>query len=298
MVDLAFILQVTIMGLAFGAIYSLVSIGINMTYGVMKLINWAQGAFFMIGGYFQYYIIIGLIGRDFWWLAIPFAGIITGLVGVVCQILLLGDIVWEGEVKRRVDYATLVTIGISITFTYSAMLLAGPFTHTPGDYIAVVFLGDIPLSGNRIVALGGSILVMFLLYIFLTRTWTGKALMATAQNRVMAQVAGVRTQRMDTLAFFLSSGLAGLAGALLAPVYWVYPTAGNGVLIKGYIVIIIGGIGSLIGSVVAGFGLGLVEAFGAMFLDPGYQPLYGLLLLIIVLLSKPTGLFGEKERQV
>ncbi|MHA2066825.1 MAG: ABC transporter permease subunit, partial [Candidatus Thorarchaeota archaeon] len=144
MVDLNFVLQVTTMALAMGAIYSLVSIGINMTYGVMKLINWAQGAFFMVGGYFQYYLIIGLLGREFWWIAIPIAGIMTGLVGVVVQLLLLGDIVWEGEVRRRVDYATLVTIGISITFTYSAALLAGPFTHTPGDYISVIFLGEIP----------------------------------------------------------------------------------------------------------------------------------------------------------
>jgi len=131
----------------------------------------------------------------------------------------------------------------------------------------------------------------------LRKTWYGLALRAAAQSRIGAQTAGVNILRLDQVAFGIGVALAGVAGALLAPVFQVFPTDGAVTTVKGFEIIVIGGLGSIPGALIAGVLLGIVESLGAAFISSPYQNVYGFLLVLVILLVRPNGLFGERARQ-
>jgi branched-chain amino acid transport system permease protein len=158
-------------------------------------------------------------------------------------------------------------------------------------------LGPLPESGARLAAFLCALATIALFYLFLKQTWLGLAMRATAQSRVGAQTAGVNVLRLDQIAFGIGVGLAGLAGALLAPVFLVFPTSGVVTTVKGFEIVVIGGLGSIPGALIAGVLLGVVESLGAAFVAAPYQNVYGFLLVVLVLLVRPTGLFGERIRQ-
>ena len=159
-------------------------------------------------------------------------------------------------------------------------------------------LGPLPISGNRFVALIATLLLLALFAVVIKRTWVGRALRGSAQNRVGIQTAGIDVLRLDMVAFGVGVALAAAAGALLAPDFLVYPENGAISTFKGFEIIVIGGLGSLLGSIVGGVLLGVIEALGSVFLSAAYKDLYGFLLLLILLVFRPTGLFGERERTV
>jgi branched-chain amino acid transport system permease protein len=142
-----------------------------------------------------------------------------------------------------------------------------------------------------------ALLAISLFYLLLKRSWWGLALRAAAQSRIGVQTAGVDVFRLDQIAFGIGVGLAGIAGALLAPVFLVYPSNGVVTTVKGFEIIVIGGLGSIPGALIAGVLLGVVESLGAAFVASAYQNVYGFLLVLLVLAFRPTGLFGERVRQ-
>ena len=295
--DLTLASQYVLAGLVIGAIYSLMALGITFIYSIMKMINWAMGEFFMIGSYVQYALIVSVLGRDRWWLAVPLAMGSVFLLGVVIQRVLLRPM-YVGVIERRDEYATIVTIALMVFFRNLAIVVGGPNQYAPPDYARPVTLGTLPLSGNRFVALAGTALLLGLFLLVIKTTWIGRALRGAAQNRVGIQTAGVDVLRLDMIAFGVGVALAAGAGALLAPDFLVYPENGAISTFKGFEIIVIGGLGSIAGSLVGGLLLGLIEALGSVFLSAAYKDLYGFLLLIALLVFRPTGLFGERERTV
>jgi branched-chain amino acid transport system permease protein len=295
--DLTLASQYVLAGLVIGAIYSLMALGITFIYSIMKMINWAMGEFFMIGSYVQYALIVGVLGRDRWWLAVPLAMGSVFLLGVVIQRVLLRPM-YVGVIERRDEYATIVTIALMVFFRNLAIVVGGPNQYAPPDYARPVTLGTLPLSGNRFVALVGTALLLGLFLLVIKTTWIGRALRGAAQNRVGIQTAGVDVLRLDMIAFGVGVALAAGAGALLAPDFLVYPENGAISTFKGFEIIVIGGLGSVAGSLVGGLLLGVIEALGSVFLSAAYKDLYGFLLLIALLVFRPTGLFGERERSV
>ena len=251
----------------------------------------------MIGSYVQYVLIVTVFGGARWWLALPVAMGSVFLLGLVIQRLLLRPM-YVGVIERRDEYATIVTIALMILFRNLAIVLGGPNQYAPPDYARPVTLGTLPLSGNRFVALIGTAVLLGLFLLVIKTTWIGRALRGAAQNRVGIQTAGVDVLRLDMLAFGVGVALAAAAGALLAPDFLVYPENGAISTFKGFEIIVIGGLGSIMGSVVGGLLLGVIEALGSVFLSPAYKDLYGFVLLIALLAVRPTGLFGERERTV
>jgi branched-chain amino acid transport system permease protein len=160
-----------------------------------------------------------------------------------------------------------------------------------------VMLGPLPESGARFAAFLAALAAIALFTLLLKRTWLGLALRAASQSRVGAQTSGVDVLSLDKLAFGIGVGLAGLAGALLAPVFMVYPTDGVVTTTKGFEIIVIGGLGSVPGALIAGVALGIAESLGATFIASAYQNAYGFVLLLLVLALRPSGLFGERLRQ-
>src|SRR5262244_784636 len=295
--DLTLLVQYVLSGVVIGVIYSLMALGITFIYSIMKMINWSMGEFYMIGSYVQYMLLATLLGPDKWYVALPIAMGIVFCLGLVTQRFLLRPM-FVGGLERRDEYATIVTIALMIFFRNLAIVLGGPNQYAPPDYARPVTLGTLPLSGNRFVALVGTVVLLALFFLAIKETWIGRALRGAAQNRVGIQTAGVDVLRLDMLAFGVGVALAAAAGALLAPDFLVYPENGAITTFKGFEIIVIGGLGSLLGSVVGGLLLGLIEALGSVFLSPAYKDLYGFLLLLGLLAFRPTGLFGERERTV
>jgi branched-chain amino acid transport system permease protein len=294
-VDAVLVSQYVLAGIVIGVIYSLMALGITFIYSVMKMINWAMGEFFMIGSYVQYALIVTVVGPTRWWLALPVAMASVFLLGLVVQRVLLRPM-FVGGIERRDEYATIVTIAMMVFFRNLAIVLGGPNQYAPPDYARPVTLGTLPISGNRFVALVGTVVLLGLFFLVIKKTWTGRALRGAAQNRVGIQTAGVDVLRLDMVAFGVGVALAAAAGALLAPDFLVYPENGAISTFKGFEIIVIGGLGSILGSVVAGVLLGVIEALGSVFISAAYKDLYGFLLLIALLVFRPTGLFGERER--
>ncbi|HTG09691.1 MAG TPA: branched-chain amino acid ABC transporter permease [Candidatus Eisenbacteria bacterium] len=295
--DFHLLSQYLLSGIVIGVIYSLMALGITFIYSVMKMINWSMGEFYMIGSYVQYALLASFLGWDRWYLALPLAMASVFVLGLVVQRFLLRPM-YVGGVERRDEYATVMTIALMVLFRNLAIVLGGPNQYSPRDYAKPTTLLTLPLSGNRFVALIGAMVLLGLFYLLVTRTWVGRALRGAAQNRVGIQTAGIDVLRLDMLAFGVGVAMAAAAGALLAPDFLVYPENGAISTFKGFEIIVIGGLGSILGSVVGGVLLGVIEALGSVFISPAYKDLYGFLLLIALLVLRPTGLFGERERTV
>jgi branched-chain amino acid transport system permease protein len=296
-VDAYLLSQYVLSGLVIGLIYSLMAMGITFIYGIRKMINWSMGEFYMVGSYVQYALLASVLGWDQWWLALPLAMASVFVLGVVVQRFLLRPM-YAGGVERRDEYATIVTIALMVLFRNLAIVLGGPNQYSPKDYARPTSILTLPISGNRMVALLAAVALLLLFYVLTRKTALGRAFRGAAQNRVGIQTAGVDVLRLDMLAFGVGVALAAAAGALLAPDFLVYPENGAISTFKGFEIIVIGGLGSLMGSVVGGLLLGLIEALGSVFLSPAYKDLYGFVLLIALLAFRPTGLFGERERTV
>jgi len=291
--------QVIVVGLLMGAVYSLMALGITFIASIMKLINWSMGEFYMLGSYLQYQLILRLLGPGLWWLALPISAVTVFALGLVLQRVLLAPMFTRSE-GSRFEYATIVTIALSVLFQNIAVWAAGPTQNRPPDYLPTFILASLglALNGSRLAAAIGALAILVAFWYFVRRTTLGLAFLGTAQNRLGAQTAGISIQRIDMLAFGIGVALAAAAGALLAPIFLVYPTDGATAAVKGFEIIVIGGLGSLAGAVVAGFALAIVESFGSVFISPSYQDLYGFAFLLAFLVVRPQGLFGERERHV
>ncbi len=288
--------QALIAGVVIGVIYALMALGITFIYSIVKMINWSMGEFYMIGSYAQYFIVVYVLGPDLWYVAAVLSAAAVFLAGWLIEPILIKPM-FTGGIERRDDYATVVTIALLLLLRNLATALSGPYQRTPGTNLPSVMLGPLPESGARFAAFLCALAAIALFYLLLKRSWLGLALRAASQSRVGAQTSGVDVLSLDRIAFGIGVGLAGLAGALLAPVFMVYPTDGVVTTTKGFEIIVIGGLGSIPGALIAGVALGIAESLGATFIASAYQNAYGFVLLLLVLALRPSGLFGERLRQ-
>lgn len=289
------LLNFVIAGIMIGTLYALMAMGITFIYSIMKMVNWSMGEFYMLGSYAQWALVTFLLGTRFWYLGIVGSMILLFIVGLIVQRILIRPMFSTG-MERKDEYGTVVTIALALFLRNLMTYLSGPDTRTPGKYLERVNLFGLPMSGDRFVAFIGALIIIGLFYVLLRYTWIGLAFRAGAQNRVGVQTAGLDILRLDQMAFAIGIVLAAVAGALLAPVFLVYPENGAVTTMKGFEIIIIGGMGSLPGAALGGLLLGLTESLGSVFIGSSLRNVYGFVLLLIILIVKPTGLFGERER--
>jgi branched-chain amino acid transport system permease protein len=287
-------------GLVMGIIYALMALGLTMIFSILNVINFAHGEFYMLGGYASYLILERVTGIHPL-LIVPIAGLLVAIIGVVFELLFLRPM-HQDQIERPAEYAVLVTFGFSFFALNMALALFGPYPHSPPSFFeGSLRIGSvISISNDRVAASVLSLILMGLLALVMNRTWIGKALRAVSQDKQAAAVVGINSDVMNTIAFGLGVGLAGISGALLAPIFSVTPDVGSVPSIRSYIIIVLGGMGSLPGSILGGLLIGLVESFGAgYFPDPSralnYKTVFGLLIFVLVLLFRPRGFFGRKE---
>ncbi|MDW8360642.1 MAG: branched-chain amino acid ABC transporter permease, partial [Candidatus Caldarchaeum sp.] len=259
-------------------------LGISFIYGVMRMINWAMGEFYMLAGYIQL-VFVAVLGHQLWPLAVPLSLAVLFVIGWFTQRFGLKPM-FTAIGERREEYVVIVTIAISVLLKNLMVAIAGPYIYKVPDYLPSLSVNGLVLSGNRLAAAAVASIAMVLFAVMLKYTWVGYALRSTAQNRFAAQTLGVDVWRVDNYAFGVGITLAGVAGVMLAPVFLVYPESGVVPAIKGFVILVIGGLGSLVGSLVGGLLLGLSESIGTALLDPKYREVYGFLIMIAVLLLR------------
>lgn len=296
---LALVEQV-INGLIISIFYALAALGLSIIFGVLKIVNFAHGELYMLGG-FVYFVVASLLGLPpVVALILAFAALF--LMGMAVERLLI-DPVYQGKVERVDEYAIMITFGLAILLQNLMLSIFGPWTKRPeAIFHGRVEIGQLIIGGDRLAAAGvGIVVIGFVLYL-LRYTWAGKAMRAVSQDRETASVVGVNAKLTGTLAFGLGSALAGIAGALIGPVFLVYPTMGVIPAIKAYVIVVLGGLGSIPGAIVGALVLGQVENLLTVLIPDttralAYKDAYGLLLLILVLVLRPQGLFGERVRR-
>ncbi len=287
-------------GLIYGCFYALMAVGLAMIFGVLKIVNFAHGEFFMIGAYT--YVLVALKLGVSPWLALPCAALAGALLGWLVERLLMRPL-YQGYGSwglMKDEYAVVVTFGLSLLLVNLVDKIVGPYSFRGPALIDVsrFALGPIMLTGQKAIAAVVSILLMIGLALFIKRSVWGKQIQAVAQNRLGASLAGIDATRTTSLIFVISGVLAALSGALLAPLVNPSPDIGAFPAVKSYVIIVLGGMGSIWGAMLAALILGVSEAFFSVYISYQYRDAFGLIILVLVLLFRPQGLFGEKGRQV
>lgn len=285
------LLQHLLNALILGSTYALLGIGLTFIFGIMRVVNFAHGEFYTFGAYMVYLFSVTL-GLNF---------LLSIMVAIFLGIVLGGAVEWLLLRKHRgadIDTTMLIMIGAWIIMQNTEQLIWSgvaksipmPFPEEP------LAFGGVSVAWSRLFVFAVAIILIVGAQLLIQRTRLGKAMRATFQDRDTASLMGININGIYLATFALGSGLAAAAGALLGPIFIVIPTMGNLAVIKAFAIVILGGLGNMKGAALGGFVLALVEEFGAGYISSGYRDAMGFLLIILVLMVKPTGLFARTER--
>lgn len=283
------IYQQIISGLINGSVYASVAVGIVMIYKATEIVNFAQGESFMLGAYFAYFFYANL--HLPYAISLFFSVLLVGFAGVILERIALRPLV-----KRRVHIASIfmVTLAISSSLKSANRLISGEFEKPFPPAFSPTPLNIYGTFVNRqqLLVLGSTFLIMIILAIFFKWSKLGKAMRGTSTNRFLALLSGISVQRIFSLTWFVTSILGALSGVLLAPIILIYPDMGV-IIVKSIAAAIIGGLNSLPGAVLGGIIIGLSENIGGAYISTSFSDVTAFLAIIMVLVLKPSGLFGK-----
>jgi branched-chain amino acid transport system permease protein len=293
-------LDLALNGLIIGTFYALMAIGLSLIFGILKVVNFAHGEFYMVGAYA--YTLPALTFGLSPWLTLPLALLVGIALGLVVERLLMRPLYagYTSWALMRDEYAVIVTFGLSILLINLVDKVIGPYAYKgpPLTDVSRIALGPLLISGHRLIAAVVAMAVIVAVALLLRYSFWGRQIQAVAQNRLGASLAGIDTAKASAIVFALAGGLAAISGALLANIFNPTPDVGVFPAVKSYVIVVLGGMGSVPGSIVASLALGLIESFGGVYISYQYRDTFGLVLLILFLLFRPQGLFGEKAREV
>lgn len=287
--------QNLVFGILLGALYGLAAVGIAMVFGVTKFLNVAHGELLMLGGYACYWLFT-LYGMDPF-LSLPIVVLFLLVIGVVLYQLFFVRMV-KLPTEDKIKNTMLVGFGLSLILQNIALLLwSADDRGITTSYSAVSFtILGIRFPVVRVAGLVISLVCLFALHQFLRKTYTGKAIRATVEDWEAASLVGIDVKKVYLLSFLLGAALAGVAGALVSVSYSIDPSMGMGWTLKSLIVMVLGGLGNFIGTFIAGILLGATESTTAFFIGGNYRQVVGLVLFLLIMVFRPQGLFGKKER--
>ena len=289
--DPSFYIQLLLNGIVIGVIYALVAMGLSLIFGVLEIVNFAHGEFYMLGAMLAYFLTMKAR-----------LGFGPTILVVTASAVGLGYVLYESLLGARrgegFERSILLTLGLSMVLQNGAIFL---FTTTPNvietrqSYTNIV-VGGLRVPVTRMLALALGLLAFGALYLILYRTRPGKAMRGVAQSRHAALMVGIDTRAVSRLAVAIGIGLSGLAGAALAPVYAIHPLMGFGFVFKAFAIIIIGGLGNVAGAAIAAVALGVLESLVGGFLPLVMVDALAFVSMIAILLLRPQGLFGRGVR--
>jgi branched-chain amino acid transport system permease protein len=288
--DLTILGSAAINGLLIGGIYTLVASGLTLIYGVLHIINFAHGSLLMLAMFGVYYLLMKL-GID------PYMSLLI----MVPAMYLLGYLLYKLLIGRlsqgKDENILLITLGLSILIENLALMFFKGDTRTISVSYSdtMVELGPTLVSLPKIISFGAAMALCAALGLFIQRTDTGRAIRAVAKERVGARLVGIDVERVFAISFGIGLATLGAAACLLMPIFYVSPTTGHVFVIVAFTVVVLGGMGSFLGAVIGGLIVGLTESFGGLFLGESLGQIGISLIFILILLFRPSGLFGAKR---
>ena len=274
-------------GIALGAVYALLAIGLSLIFGMMTVVNFAHGAFYMVGAFMGVYF-LGLTGN--FWLSLILTPLAVGAIGLVTERFLVRPLYGRG-----IDYPLLLTFGLSYVLIEAMRTLfgiEGVPTSVPASLRGAVNLGVGMFPLYRLFLIGAAAVVILALYLFIEKTRYGLIIRAGSRDPEIVRVLGIDVARIWLMVFGIGTAIAGLSGVLAAPTRAVNPEMGIPVLAESFVVTVVGGMGSLPGAVVAGLLVGIVFSMTSLF-APELAELSIFVLMAVVLLVRPQGFFGK-----
>jgi branched-chain amino acid transport system permease protein len=285
-------LQLLANGLVIGTFYALSALGLTLVFGLMRVVNFAHGELYVIGGLLGW-ALTEQLGLNYF-LALVLVVAVLAVIGYIIDRLMIERVRGQGE-----EPTILLTIGLSIFITNTALLIVGttpqkvpsPFESKP------LFFGPVVVTQSRLALVLICAVLILGAHLLIQRTTLGRAMRATFQDQMAAQLAGIRTGRIYGFTLALGAALAGAAGMLLGSIYVAQATIGGLVSLKAFVVVILGGMGSFAGAIVGGLILGISEALWGGYVATGYVDAIGFALVIVMLLVRPYGLFSKRAER-
>jgi branched-chain amino acid transport system permease protein len=287
-------LQYVANGVVTGSTYVLVAVGLTLIFGILGVVNFAHGEFYMIGGY------AGILAITL--LKLPVFAAIALVLAAAAVVGLLAEAILHKPLKSHDATNSIISsFGLAVALQNAALVVMGPQPQRLNlDVSNIPILSSIPtdfgpvfLPQQRALIPLTMVILIGVLYVVLKYTWTGRSLRAMAQHPTVARLCGVRVQSVAVVTFMVGAGLAGIAGMLMSSIFFVYPVVGNMIALKAFTVVILGGMGSVAGAAVAGLLLGITESLTSAYLANGMRDIVGFVIVILVLLFRPQGLFGK-----
>jgi branched-chain amino acid transport system permease protein len=285
-----FLLQGVLNGVMLGLFYALVALGLSLIFGIMRIVNFAHGEMYMLGGYVAYYL-FGIFGLNY------FATIIAALILVGALGGLLEKIIFRPLTARpQMELTTLIAaLGLAWVFQMLAVICFGELDKkVPSAFKGILSAGGVVMSKERLAAIIIGSFLILMLNLFLRQTKAGSAIRAVAQDKEAAALQGVSVNRISALSFSIGCGLAASTGVLMAPIFIVNPSVGSDVILKAFLVVILGGLGSIPGAMLGGLLLGFIESFGYLFFSVPIMNVITFILILITLIVRPQGLLGRE----
>jgi len=282
------ILQAVAGGILMGLIYALIAAGLSLIFGLMNIVNFAHGEHLMLSMFASFWL-WSMLGLDPLY-SIPFTILLMALCGLLTHYLLIRYIL---HAKMLIQICA--TFGLSIFIRSLAQLLWTPDFRTIDQPLLEgrIELGGIFIGQPQLIASLVCLLAFFLLYLFVTRTETGLALQATAQDRQAAEILGIPSNRMFALGWAIGLGCVAVAGGMMSNYFFIFTDVGVNFALFAFVAVALGGFGSIVGCLYAGVIIGLVESLGGLLIDPSFKLLYVFAIYLLVVLYRPQGLFGR-----
>lgn len=274
-------------GLTLGSVYILVAIGLTLVFGILHVPNFAHGSLYLIGGYITL-MVMKTMGVHY------FVAIIISIIGVALLAMIMERLVFNPLRDAPPIHDNIAAIGLVLFFEALVSLVWGTEYHrmvTPYD--TTVNVTGVAMTTQRILVIAVAVSVVILLYLFLKKTMIGASILAMAQNREGAFLVGINANAVAMMTFAISGALAAIAASIASPINLVFPAMGHLVILKAFVVVIIGGMGSIPGAIIGGMILGISESLGATYISNDYKDMIAFLLLIIIMTARPKGLFAK-----
>jgi branched-chain amino acid transport system permease protein len=282
--------QQLVNGIMLGAAYSLVALGLTLIYGILHIPNFAHGHKYMWAAFTSLFLVVNF--HTNYWVSLVIAMVVLGFVGAGVERLVYRPLRNAPHVN-----SFIAAIGLLLFLESLSLIFWGAdFRRFPTLYDKPLHIFGVAITLQRLLVIVGAALFIILLQVFIKRTWLGATIEAVAQNPEGAQLVGISIDRVSSLTFGIGTAMAAAAATLIAPIFLVYPTMGAMPNLKAFVVIIIGGMGSIPGAVIGGFMLGLIEALGGGYISTDYKDLFAFGALVTFLTLRPMGLFGKEVR--
>jgi branched-chain amino acid transport system permease protein len=284
------LLQQLFNGVMLGSTYAIVALGLTLVYGILQIPNFAHGHMYMLGAYVCFFLIT-VFGLGYW-PALVATAILLAVAGIVLERLAYSPLRKQPHISSFIS-----ALGALIVLENGVIALWGPQgQRIPNPYPGIIEVFGITMSQQRLLVIAAAVVMIVLLQLFIKKTTLGSTIEAVAQNPEGANLVGINVKLVSSLTFAISTGLAAIAACLVAPIFMISPSMGAMLGMKAFVIVILGGLGSVPGAIVGGLVLGLIEALGGGYLSAAYKDVFAFGALVLILAVKPTGLFGKEDQ--